>query len=125
MFAYLCVLAEQLMPGARKRQPDPEMMELRRNDGQFVFLGMSFYTPKHPVIVMSVFEETVTRLGVSVGNTRLRVNNDTFVNVRVTRGMDYVNQPARFTISYGEPLTVHPENRVSTADVLRVLVSAF
>ena len=124
MFAYLCVLAEQLMPGARKRQADSDMMELRRDDGQFLFLGMSFYTPKHPVIVMSVFEETAARLGVTAETTSLRVN-DRNVSVRVTRGMDYVNQPARFTISYGEPLTVHPEDRVSTADVLRVLVSAF
>ena len=124
MFAYLCVLAEQLMPGARKRQADSDMMELRRDDGQFLFLGMSFYTPKHPVIVVSVFEETAARLGVTAETTSLRVN-DRNVSVRVTRGMDYVNQPVRFTISYGEPLTVHPENRVSTADVLRVLVSAF
>lgn len=124
MFAYLCVLAEQLMPGARKRQADSDMMELRRDDGQFLFFGMSFYTPKHPVIVVSVFEETAARLGVTAETTSLRVN-DWNVSVRVTRGMDYVNQPARFTISYGEPLTVHPENRVSTADVLRVLVSAF
>jgi hypothetical protein len=124
MFANLCVLAEQLMPGARKRQADSDMMELRRDDGQFLFLGMSFYTPKHPVIVVSVFEETAARLGVTAETTSLRVN-DRNVSVRVTRGMDYVNQPVRFTISYGEPLTVHPENRVSTADVLRVLVSAF
>ena len=97
MFERLCMLAEELMPDATKTQIGLEMVEFRRDDGQFLLLGMSFYAPKHPVVVLSVFEGTASRMGVTAGTTSLRVNG---CDVTVTRCMEYVNQPERVTISY-------------------------
>ena len=117
MFANLCVLAEQLMPGARKSQTGLDVCFYNRPDGQLLMMAMSFHVPKAPVLLVSVFATGAARIGVFAGTTSLLVNGRS-VPVRVTQCMKYADsEPAKLNITY------NVQN--DAADVLRVLVSAF
>jgi hypothetical protein len=125
MFAYLCVLAEQLMPGARKSQTGLDVCFYNRRDGQLLMMAMSFHAPKAPVLLVSVFATGAARIGVFAGTTSLLVNGRS-VPVRVTRCMRYAaSEPIKLNITFCVPFDVQNENHVSAPDVLRVLVSAF
>ena len=125
MFAYLCVLADQLMPDARKSQTGLDVCFYNRRDGQLLMMAMSFHVPKAPVLLVSVFATGAARIGVFAGTRSLLVNGRS-VPVRVTRCVRYAaSEPIKLNITFRVPFDVQNENHVSAPDVLRVLVSAF
>lgn len=116
MFTYLCNLAAEIMPDARRSQIGPDMVEFRRlSDNQFVFLGLSFGYEKKPMVVASVLEDTAARLGVTCESTSMLVKGQAVpVTVRRTQ---YANGPVKIMIT-------HYAGERASGDFLRYLVGA-